>query len=65
MHGHYQKNMTQAKGGLPIFLQGVDTNLAILCNVWVEDSSNKVTCIRQVTGATEIKLLIKSGSLNP
>ena len=40
----YKKNMAKPKGGLPILLQSVHTYLSILCNIWMEDPGNKISC---------------------
>lgn len=36
--------MAKPKGGLPILLQSVHTYLSILCNIWMEDPGNKISC---------------------
>jgi hypothetical protein len=59
MDGNYQKNMAKTKGGLPIFLESINTNFTILCNVWVEDSGHEIACIppHHITKVTKIRLL--------
>jgi hypothetical protein len=41
---NHEKNVPDAEVRFPVFLQNINTYLTVLCYVWVENFSKKVSC---------------------
>ena len=54
----YKNNVSQSKGWIPILLQSIDTDLSIVCNIWVEDFYHKIPCSPNYLLNTQLYLLV-------